>query len=77
MILIDKITNVTLAHGVLRIECANVGASGEDAVSGVLAIPANRFADVLNQLSNSVRQLQQQKKDAASAGQVPPTQTEQ
>jgi len=59
MLLIDKITNISLANGILRIECAHVDATGKEAVSDLVAIPANRVGEVLGQLNKSVQQLQQ------------------
>jgi hypothetical protein len=59
MLLIDKITNISLANGILRIECAHVDATGKEAVSDLVVIPANRVGEVLGQLNKSVQQLQQ------------------
>ena len=57
-ILIDAITNLTIHHGVVRIECAAVGADGRQHPSGALLIPGPVAAQVLQALINGTQELE-------------------
>jgi len=55
--LIDAITNLSIHNGVLRIECAAVGADGQPHSSGTLVIPGAAAALVLQALINGTQEL--------------------
>ena len=55
--LIDGISDVTLANGVVRIQLNTVNPDGTDAKVGTMEIPAAIVADVVNGLANSVNEL--------------------
>lgn len=55
--LIDGISDVTLANGVVRIQLNTVNPDGKDAKAGTIEIPAAIVADVVNGLANSVNEL--------------------
>ena len=55
--LIDGISDVTLANGVVRIQLNTVNPDGTDAKVGTIEIPAAIVADVVNGLANSVNEL--------------------
>jgi hypothetical protein len=56
-LLIDAITNLSIHNGVLRIECAAVGADGQQRPSGTLIIPGAVAAQVLQSLINGTQEL--------------------
>jgi hypothetical protein len=62
-ILIDGITNVTIAHGLVRVECVVAGPNKEQRPSGTLLIPAAQAAPVLNALVNAMKELQRKQQE--------------
>ena len=68
-VLIDAITNLSLHSGVLRIECAAVGADGQPHPSGTLIIPGAVVAQVLQALMNGTQDLE---KKVREQQQMPP-----
>jgi hypothetical protein len=68
-ILIDTIANITLASGLLRIECVEVGPNNQQRPSGTLLIPAPQAGHVLNALVKAMNELQRkQQEHATTAG---------
>ena len=62
-ILIDGITNVTFAHGLLRVECVTAGPNNEQRPSGTLLIPGSQAVPVLNALGNALKELQRKQQE--------------
>jgi len=56
-ILIDAITNLAMHNGVMRIECAAVGADGQQRPSGTLIIPGLSVPPVLQTLTSGTQEL--------------------
>jgi len=79
-ILIDKVVNVALHNGVVRIDCAMVAADGEEQPSATLVIPANQAGVVLNSLTAGLKELDKQLRErlaaantaGGAAGDLPP-----
>jgi hypothetical protein len=66
-ILIDGITNVTFAHGLVRVECAAAGPNNEQRPSGTLLIPGPQAAPVLKALANALQELQRKQQEQQQA----------
>ena len=62
-ILVDTITNVTLANGVVRVDCVATGPNNEQRPSGTVLIPAPQAGVVLNALINAVQELQRKQQE--------------
>jgi hypothetical protein len=56
-VLIDAITNLSIHNGVLRIECAAVGADGQPHPSGTLVIPGAVAGQVLQAVINGTQEI--------------------
>lgn len=65
-ILIDAITNVTVANGVVRVDCVAIGPNDEQRPSGTLLIPGFQAGAVLNALVNAVQELQRKQQEQAT-----------
>ncbi len=65
-ILIDSITNVTLANGVVRVDCVAAGPNNEQRSSGTLLSPGPQAGAVLNALINAVQELQRKQQEQAT-----------
>ena len=51
--LVEGIGKVTFVNGVLRVQTISINASGEQAESGTIEIPANSIGDVINGLATA------------------------
>ena len=60
MILVDRIGNVAIANGVVRVDCASASASGQEKPSGTLLIPAVVAGQVIQSLLNAMQELGQE-----------------
>jgi hypothetical protein len=68
-ILIDGISNVTVASGLLRVDCVAVGPNNQQRPSGTLLIPGPAAAPVINTLVKAMQELhRQQEAQATPAG---------
>ena len=69
VILVDRITNVAVANGVLRVECAAASASssGQEKPSGTVLIPAVVAGQVVQTLINAMQELDKKAREAAAA----------
>ena len=67
VILVDGIGNVTVGHGVLRVECTCAGPSGKELPSGTLLIPTAVAGQVIQSLLNAVQELDKRAREAAAA----------
>ena len=67
VILVDRIANVAVANGVLRIECVSTSASGQEKPSGTVLIPANVAGAVVQSLVNAMQELDKKAKEAMAA----------
>jgi hypothetical protein len=69
VILIDRIANVAIANGVLRIECvsAATSSSSPEKPSGTVLIPAVVAGQVVQTLLNAMQELDKKAREAAAA----------
>jgi hypothetical protein len=74
-VLIDRLAHVGLYNGVLRIECVEATANGQERPSGTLLIPGNQAGQVLQSLVAAAQELEKKLRDAkaASGGTTPGT----
>lgn len=70
-ILIDGITNVTFAHGLVRVECVAAGPNSEQRPSGTLLIPGPQAAPILKALANALQELQRKQQEHQEQQQAP------
>jgi hypothetical protein len=66
-ILVDAISNVTVANGLIRVDCVAVGPNNEQRPSGTLLIPGPQVGPVLNALVNAMKELQRKQEEQAAA----------
>jgi len=67
VILVDRIANVAIANGVLRVECACTSSSGQDKPSGTVLIPAVVAGQVIQSLFNAMQELDKKAREARAA----------
>ena len=65
-ILIDAISNVTIAGGLVRVDCVALGPNNEQRPSGTLLIPGPQAGAVLNALVNAMKELQRKQQEQAT-----------
>jgi hypothetical protein len=66
-ILIDAVSNVTVANGLVRIDCVAVGPDDAQRPSGTLLIPGTQVGPVLNALVNAMKELRRKLQDQTAA----------
>ena len=64
-ILIDAISNVTVANGLIRVDCVAVGPNNQQRPSGTLLIPRPQAGPVLTALVNAMKELQRKQQEQA------------
>ena len=62
-ILIDAIGNVTVAAGLVRVDCVAVGPNNQQRPSGTLLIPGPQAGAVLTALVNAMKELQRKQQE--------------
>jgi len=80
VVFIDRIANVTISNGVIRIDCIEVAPNNQERPSGTLMIPANQMGPFVHTLVNAGQQIgqkiqeaiEQAKQQAAAAAEVRP-----
>lgn len=70
-ILVDGIKNITFHSGVLRVECATVGADGKPYTSGSLVIPGPVAGQVLQALIKGMQELEKKVREQQQGQQMP------
>jgi hypothetical protein len=65
-ILIDGISNVTIANGLVRVDCVEVGPNNQHRPSGTLLIPGPQAGGVLTALVNAMKELQRKQQEQAT-----------
>jgi len=65
VVLIDRLAQIGLHNGVLRIECVEATANGQERVSGTLLIPGNQAGQVLQTLVAAAQELERKLRSAA------------
>ena len=67
VILVDRIANVAVANGVLRLECVSMSSTGQEKASGTVLIPVAVAGQVVQGLVNAMQELDKKLRDAAAA----------
>ena len=70
VIVIDRISNMAVSNGILRIECVAVNAAGQEKPSGMVLIPANVAGAVVQSLVNGMQELDKKRREAMAASNV-------
>jgi hypothetical protein len=65
-ILIDGISNVTVAAGLVRVDCVARGPNNEQRPSGTLLIPGPAAGPVLSALVTAMKELQRKQEEQAT-----------
>ena len=65
--LIDGFGTVTVAGGLLRVDCVALGPNKEQRQSGTLLIPASQAGPVLTALVNAMKDLQRKQQEQAGS----------
>lgn len=75
VIVIDRLSNIAVSNGILRIECVAVNAAGQEEPSGMVLIPTNVAGAVVQSLVNGMQELDKKRREemAASGGGLPET----
>jgi hypothetical protein len=66
-ILIDAISNVTVAGGLIRVDCVAIGPNNQQRPSGTLLIPGPQAGPVLTALVNAMKELQRKQQEQTEA----------
>lgn len=72
-VLIDRITNLSVSNGVLRVECAAIGADGKQHPSGTLIVPGPVANQVLQALINGTQELEKKIREHQAQAAIPET----
>ena len=72
-LIVDRITNVTLVNGVLRIALERTGADNQGEAVATLFLPASQVNSFLNGLNNAAKDIagQMQERNAEAAEEKP------
>lgn len=65
VMLIDRISSISIHNGVLRVDCVAVGPNNEERNSGTLLIPAAQVANVITNLAQATQELDKRLREAA------------
>ena len=72
-LVVDRITNVTLINGVMRIALERIGADNQGEAVATLFLPASQVNNFLNGLNNAAKDIvgQMQERNAEAAEEKP------
>jgi hypothetical protein len=73
LMVVERIANIAVSNGIVRIECVAVNAAGQEKPSGTMLIPANLAGPVIHSLVKGMQQLDKKVREAAAADSVPAT----
>jgi hypothetical protein len=65
VVLIDRLSQIGFYNGVLRIECVEATAAGQERPSGTLLIPGAQAPQVLQSLVNAAQELEKKLREQA------------
>jgi hypothetical protein len=66
-LIVERIANIAVTNGIVRIECVSVNAAGQEKPSGTVLIPANLAGPVVHSLVKGMQELDKKLRDAAAA----------
>ena len=70
-VFIDRLAHIGFFNGVLRIECVEFTASGQERPSGTLLVPGNQAGQVLQTLVNAAQELEKKLREQQQVQQQP------
>jgi hypothetical protein len=72
LMVVERIANIAVSNGIVRIECAAVNAAGQEKSSGTMLIPANLAGPVVHSLVKGMQELDKKLREAAATSSVFP-----
>jgi hypothetical protein len=72
-LIVERISNIALSNGIVRIECVSLNAAGQEKSSGTVLIPASLAGPVVHSLVKGMQELDKKLREAAAANSVPAT----
>ena len=66
LMVVERIANIAVSNGIVRIECAAVNAAGQEKPSGTMLIPANLAGPVVHSLVKGMQELDKKLREAAA-----------
>ena len=76
LMIVERIANIAVSNGIVRIECVAVNAAGQEKPSGTMLIPANLAGPVIHSLVKGMQELDKKLREAAAPATVPTEQAE-
>ena len=74
VIMVDRVANVAVANGILRLECVAMSSTGQEKPSGTILIPAVVAGQVIQGLVNALQDLDKKVRETATrSGSAYPT----
>ena len=73
LMVVERIANIAVSNGIVRIECVALNAAGQEKPSGTMLIPANLAGPVVHSLVKGMQELDKKLREAAAASSIPPT----
>ena len=65
-LIVERIANIAVTNGIVRIECVSVNAAGQEKPSGTVLIPANLAGPVVHSLVKGMQELDKKLREAAA-----------
>jgi hypothetical protein len=70
-LIVERISNIALSNGIVRIECVSLNAAGQEKSSGTVLIPASLAGPVVHSLVKGMQELDKKLREAAVPATVP------
>jgi hypothetical protein len=71
LMVVERIANIAVSNGIVRIECVAVNAAGQEKPSGTMLIPANLAGPVVHSLVKGMQELDKKLREAATPATIP------
>ena len=71
-LIMERISNIAVSNGLVRIECVALNAAGQEKPSGTVLIPANLAGPVVHSLVKGMQELDKKLREAAASS-IPAT----
>jgi len=71
LMVVERIANIAVSNGIVRIECVAVNAAGQEKPSGTVLIPANLAGPVVHSLVKGMQELDKKLREAAAPATAP------
>jgi hypothetical protein len=76
LMVVERIANIAVSNGIVRIDCVAVNAAGQEKPSGTMLIPVNLARPVVHSLVKGMQELDKKLREAAAPATVPTEQAE-